>query len=642
MKPEHMTPQMSSSSLNRLNGTNRCMKNFHRRYLTLCRAKNYQPLAELVGNSGGGAGVCKSKTDHGWQTVNFFGDRLKETDWQLITDALREDSSLELLAIRLRKVLNDVLDNGCHRMDAVIDRPVILVKRLFTKLMDCLESFLVNNQTVKTLVLEALPIQGIYMGTFINGLQQNCSITELSLARSAIRDEGCEAICSAVMHLPKIESLNMSGCQLTARGCQSVAELVKYQKIKRFAQSWQYSLRYGDVHTEKMQGLRVLSLSSNPHIGDEGMSELTEVLKDDEWIRQIHFRNCGLTDNGAKLLVDCLNFNKTIKNFDIRSNSGISSEALHGILVKLGGEVVPSDGRQSVQETRIVGHRKMKAGEQNKYLQQQLAAERHRSTELQALVEQLHQQQEEYAMQSKMQFNKLKQDYGLLLNQRDELLNKVQCLQKTRPQSKKINLRKSKSVALPSDFFSHPANVVDQCKGRANPGAKSEMTLRWVDDAGASGHTKRTQVMDRMIGDSELNTRRNQFALEPVLEVEQDGICEDGFGDIGLGCSKVTIRKTELDNQHKGRPQSKAFSVFSEDEYFDDVEEAADQQFGNDLTDRNPKKEDEKEEDDDEDDEIGYDISGVDLLKIVARKMSMEAINDTQSLFMSAYSGDEN
>lgn len=107
MKPEQMTPQMSSTSLLRLNGTNRCMKNFHRRYLTLCRAKNYQPLAELVGTAGGGAGVRKSKADHCWQTVDFFGDRLKEIDWQLITDALREDSSLELLAIRLRKVQNE-------------------------------------------------------------------------------------------------------------------------------------------------------------------------------------------------------------------------------------------------------------------------------------------------------------------------------------------------------------------------------------------------------------------------------------------------------------------------------------------------------------------------------------------------------
>lgn len=61
-----------------------------------------------------------------------------------------------------------VLDNGCNRTEAAMDRPVILIKRLFTKLMDGVESFLVNNQNVKSLVLEALPIQGIHMATLIN------------------------------------------------------------------------------------------------------------------------------------------------------------------------------------------------------------------------------------------------------------------------------------------------------------------------------------------------------------------------------------------------------------------------------------------------------------------------------------------
>lgn len=52
-------------------------------------------------------------------------------------------------------------------MDGVADRPVILVKRLFTRLMDALESFLASNQIVKVLALEALPIQGFHMATFV-------------------------------------------------------------------------------------------------------------------------------------------------------------------------------------------------------------------------------------------------------------------------------------------------------------------------------------------------------------------------------------------------------------------------------------------------------------------------------------------
>ncbi|XP_029724278.2 protein Cep78 homolog [Aedes albopictus] len=633
MAPESLIPQNPSScNLNGNGSTNRRMKNFHRRYLTLCRAKNFQPLAELVGNGGGGAGVRKLKGNHSWQTVDFYGDRFKETDWQLIADALGEDSSLEELAIRLRKALNDVIENGYQRMDGAADRPVILFKRLFTRLMDGLESFLASNQVIKKLVLEALPIQGFHMATFVKGLQQNGSLVELSLARSCIRDEGCEAICSVVMHLPNLESLNVSGCQLTARGCHALADLVKYQKIKRFAQSWQYSLRYGEVDTEKMQGLRILALSSNPCVGDEGLNELTEVLKDDEWIRQVQFRNCGLTDTGAKFIVDCLNVNKTIKKFDIRSNSGISNEALHEILIKLGEEVESSDSSQSVPETFTNGQIKVKAAEQVKCLQQQLAVERHRSTQMQLLVEQLQQQlflqKEEYSTH----LTTLKQECNAIINQRDELLNKVQRLEKVRPKSKKVKLRKSKSVALPSDLFKRSTD------GRANPSTKSEMTLRWVHgDRNSSltqgGTTMRPQRVERDIGDSGHNSQINEIQMAKMLA--RKGLSEDGFGDIGVGCSNVSVRKT----QHGKRTHFNDITEFSEDEYFSHVSDAADHQLGDGLASGSSAALDEEEDDEDD---IGSSLSGADLLKLIVKQKSTERVHDTQSLFMSVFSGDGN
>nr|XP_029729811.1 protein Cep78 homolog [Aedes albopictus] len=635
MAPESLKPQDPSSCNPNGNGTtNRRMKNFHRRYLMLCRAKNFQPLTELVGNAGGGAGVRRTKVNHSWQTVDFYGDRFKETDWQLIADALGEDSSLDRLAIRLRKTLNDVIENGNQRMDEVADRPVILVKRLFTKLMDGLESFLASNQIIKTLVLEALPIQGFHMATFVKGLQQNGSLVELSLARSCIRDDGCEAICSVAMHLPNLESLNVSGCQLTARGCRALADLVKYQKIQRFAQSWQYSLRYCEVDTEKMQGLRILALSSNPCVGDEGLNELTEVLKDDEWIRQVQFRNCGLTDTGAKLLVDCLNVNKTIKKFDIRSNSGMSNAALHEILVKLGEEVESSDSSQSAPETFTNGQIKVKAAEQVKCLQQQLAIERHRGIQMQLLVEQLRQQlimqKEEYSAQLKT----LKQECNAIINQRDELLHKVQQLGKVRPKSKKANLRKSKSVALPSDLFKRSSD------GHAKPSTKSEMTLRWLHGDRASSLTNggastamRPQIVERGIGDSGHNSEANGIQMAEMLA--WTGHSEDVIGDIGVGCSKVTVRKA----LHGKRTNLDDITELSEDDYFAHVSDAADQQSDNGLTSRNAAALDEDENDEDD---IGSSLSGAELLKLIAKQKSTERVHDTQSLYMSVFSGDEN
>lgn len=94
----------------RMNSSNRRCKDFHRQYLALCRSKNFQPLAEITGarSGGGGDGTRRSsRNEQQLQGVDFYGDRFKETDWQLIIDSLLEDGSLEFLAIRLRKVSND-------------------------------------------------------------------------------------------------------------------------------------------------------------------------------------------------------------------------------------------------------------------------------------------------------------------------------------------------------------------------------------------------------------------------------------------------------------------------------------------------------------------------------------------------------
>ena len=71
-------------------------KDFHHRYLALCRAKNFHPLPEIV--------KTKKKNQ---SFLDVYGDRFKCYDWQLITDALREDNSLNNVALRLRKTYTE-------------------------------------------------------------------------------------------------------------------------------------------------------------------------------------------------------------------------------------------------------------------------------------------------------------------------------------------------------------------------------------------------------------------------------------------------------------------------------------------------------------------------------------------------------
>lgn len=45
------------------------------------------------------------------------------------------------------------------------------------------------------------------------------------------------------------------------------------------------SLRYRDVDRDRMPGLKRILLNDNPLIGDEGLEHVTEILKEDEWIK---------------------------------------------------------------------------------------------------------------------------------------------------------------------------------------------------------------------------------------------------------------------------------------------------------------------------------------------------------------------
>lgn len=66
-------------------------KPFHLRYLELCKNKNIHPLPEVK---------VKNKD---FATLDFFGDRAKVDDWLSIINALFYDTSLNFIAVKLRK-----------------------------------------------------------------------------------------------------------------------------------------------------------------------------------------------------------------------------------------------------------------------------------------------------------------------------------------------------------------------------------------------------------------------------------------------------------------------------------------------------------------------------------------------------------
>ncbi|CAO1355375.1 unnamed protein product [Diamesa tonsa] len=425
------TTEIISNSLKR-NG-------FHAKYLAICKSKNLLPLPEVR---------VKQRNVH---VLDFHGDRIKPQDWLSICSSLHNDGSLQFLAIRLRKNMDLVLEeiDNLKKTKSVTTRPVILTKYLFTELVDTLQKFLHSNSVLRTVICEGLPLTGKYMISFSKGLANNHSIKTLSLARSIIGDEGCEIVCSTVKHLPHIETLDFSQCNLSVKGAESITNLIKFQKIQRFSEGWKRSLRYSVVDPESIPGLRKLILNSNTRIGDEGVDLLVEALKDDVWIKDVDLQNCGMGDDGANSVIKCLNLNKTILNLNISNNPEISEHLYRHIIIQLGSvDQDNSDSTDSKSGSEKLNSQQIK--EKNKFLEEQLESEVFRRKQMEKLNEQLHEQildcQKEMSFQGSF---RIPDGYTLVTNETlDKMLKQSDELQKNELQSKVLRSRKNKKICL--------------------------------------------------------------------------------------------------------------------------------------------------------------------------------------------------
>lgn len=108
------------------------------------------------------------------------------------------------------------------------------------------------------------------------------------------------------------------------------------------------------MDADKIPGLKSVCINHNPEIGDEGLQHLLAVLKEDEWIKSLEMQHCGLTDDGGRAIVECLDFNKTLMVFDVRNNAAISNSTMNQIRKQFGMEPEPEEARSSTKVTAKV------------------------------------------------------------------------------------------------------------------------------------------------------------------------------------------------------------------------------------------------------------------------------------------------
>ncbi|XP_055905745.1 protein Cep78 homolog isoform X2 [Eupeodes corollae] len=358
---------------------NRC-GSFHIRYLELCRAKNYPPNPAI-----------KSK-NNATSILDFFGDKLKVEDWLFVIESLRFDKIVQHLAIRLRKNIGNVIEHIDSEKKAKVFRqkPAVYTKYIFGGIIDAVTYSIQFNKNLTILCLEALPMNENYAVSIAKALSSNTQLKKISFQRSPVGDKGCEAICSSIKCLPSIETLDLSECNLTVLAAGHIGDMIKFQKICRYSEGWQKSLRYQDVDPNTISGLRVILLARNPNITDDGVRIISEVLKEDVWIKIIDMENCGITDIGANLISDCLAINESIIDFNIKNNIEVSKFIHRNIRQQLGKDDDNSEESEEKLSSTKVSMSKLK--ERLKFMEEQLASEKVLRKQVEHLNEKLHNQ----------------------------------------------------------------------------------------------------------------------------------------------------------------------------------------------------------------------------------------------------------
>lgn len=119
------------------------------------------------------------------------------------------------------------------------------------------------------------------------------------------------------------------------------------QALKRHNEAWKDSLRYGRPDLDSMFGIRRITITSNPNIGDRGVYLLSEAFKSDLWLKALDLQDCGITTTGAKHLLDGLKFNAMMHVLDVRLNLDIDRDMLQKIMEQV---MINSNGHSTDYE----------------------------------------------------------------------------------------------------------------------------------------------------------------------------------------------------------------------------------------------------------------------------------------------------
>ncbi|XP_050399329.1 centrosomal protein of 78 kDa isoform X1 [Patella vulgata] len=296
---------------------------FESHYDNLCALQDSAPLSAVKAHLSQGV-------------LDISGDRIRANDWKPILDTLQINKSLEFVAVRSsfmepKENQGDVKTSAQKKQKTPAIRSREITYRLCKALQECLS----KSPQLSCLELQGLPMRQRDINCLVKGLAKSTHLKHLSMEQCLIGDKGLEMVCKAVKQAVNINSVNFSACNLSSNGAESIVSVIKHQAMKRHSEAWGDSLRYRRPDLDRMPGIRRITLNDNSLIGDQGAMALAEALKDDLWLKALDLQSCGISNPGARALLDVLEYNTTIVVLDVRKNVLIERDVIHAIMEQL-------------------------------------------------------------------------------------------------------------------------------------------------------------------------------------------------------------------------------------------------------------------------------------------------------------------
>ncbi|NXO82246.1 CEP78 protein, partial [Sitta europaea] len=301
----------------------RCMQDFYSHYEHLCELQGSVPLKAV-------------KTNVTHDAVDLIVDHIKATDWAPLLNALRHNKTLASIGIRSLHQ-HGLEESGVERYKTYFRRriPATLSKDFTGQLCKAVKGCLSISDVLKNLELQGLFLRERDLTLLTKGLAAASSLESVSLAHCPIGDGGLETICQSIKNTATIRFVNFTACSLTWRGAEHIANVLKHQAVRRHGEAWAESLRYRRPDLEHMTGLRRITLNCNMLVGDRGASTFADCLGEDLWLKALDLQQCGISNEGARSLLDALQTNTTLVVLDIRKNPLIGHALMKSIIERV-------------------------------------------------------------------------------------------------------------------------------------------------------------------------------------------------------------------------------------------------------------------------------------------------------------------